>query len=534
MRRLRPILFYTLLLAAVSGAIAWMLHVPPRPERAYRAAPAQAIWISRHRNLAGRWREMARNPLLRQAAGLFGADPAGWDAWIQDRALADWMRRLGRFDLVLCAWPEGRDAPWAFTVSAWIGSESQTFRLWLQAGRVPGVMPAGEYGGRRLWSIPSTTSADGRRLFFALEEGLWIAAWSRHPGTLCRALDAYDGVPGRHPAAAALFAETADDAGRWNLGIGPGPDEARIRIREWSGRRLVIAADLEGWDEMTPAPDSPGCPPERLASGWGLSPEMIVACDWRWLRDRMPWDGPWRTELKALADREFRGPMAIALFGAPLWGRMQGLRTPGLAAMAELRDPAAFDAALGEAMDRVNARAPWGLIAGADLHAPGLRVFEASGATAYRNLPAGERAAYTLRDGWLWAAVSADTLRGMMAPASAANGVDERRALPLDVMPWRDAMMPGAPVRAWLDIERSARTLRMAIALYELQQVASGVTAETPGLRFARQLQRGLDRAGAWSVGSVRASPEAGRMRLECTVEAARPPPAPDPADAEE
>ena len=44
----------------------------------------------------------------------------------------------------------------------------------------------------------------------------------------------------------------------------------------------------------------------------------------------------------------------------------------------------------------------------------------------------------------------------------------------------------------------------------------------------------GLDRAGAWSVGSVRASPEAGRMRLECTVEAARPPPAPDPADAEE
>ena len=29
MRRLRPILFYTLLLAAVSGAIAWMLHVPP-------------------------------------------------------------------------------------------------------------------------------------------------------------------------------------------------------------------------------------------------------------------------------------------------------------------------------------------------------------------------------------------------------------------------------------------------------------------------------------------------------------------------
>ena len=75
MRRLRPILFYTLLLAAVSGAIAWMLHVPPRPERAYRTAPAQAIWISRHRNLAGRWREMARNPLLRQAAGLFGADP---------------------------------------------------------------------------------------------------------------------------------------------------------------------------------------------------------------------------------------------------------------------------------------------------------------------------------------------------------------------------------------------------------------------------------------------------------------------------
>ncbi|MBP7276129.1 MAG: hypothetical protein KBA51_08000 [Kiritimatiellae bacterium] len=534
MHRLRPILFYALLLVSVAGAIAWMLHVPTRPERAYRAAPAQAVWISRHRNWAGRWPEMSRSPLLRQMNDMFGAEPAAWDALLRDPSLADWIRRLGRFDIVLCAGPEQRGAPWAFTLSAWIGSESQTFRLWIQAGRAPGIVPAGDYGGRRLWSMPSTKSADGRQLFFALEEGLWIASWSAQPGALCRALDAYDGVVERHPAAAALSAETADDAGWWNLGIGPGPDAARLRIREWTDRRLVVAAELEGWQEMTAAPESPGCPPERLASAWGLSPEMIVACDWRWLREWLPWDGPWRTELKAVADRELRGPMAIALFGAPLWGRWQGLRIPGLAAMAELRDPAALETALGEAMDRVNARAPWGLISGADLHAPGMRVFEASGAGAYRERPAGERAAYTLRDDWLWAAVSAETLRGLMDPAAAANGVDERRSLPLEVMPWRDAMAPGAPVRVWLDIERSSRTLRMAIALYELQQVAAGVTTETPGLRFARQLQRRVDQSGAWSSLHIRARPESGRMSLECAIEMARPPSASGSERAEE
>lgn len=520
MRSLRPILFYILLLASVAASVWWMLHVPSRPERAYRAVPGQAVWVSRHRNLAARWDRMLRHPLCDKIAALAGLAPDEWSKLKRDRSTAEWIHRLGRSDTVISAWPEYRGGPWTIAFSAWIGSESQTFRWWLQSGRVRGVERAGEYGGRPLWRIPSAGDPEGRQLFFVLEEGLWIAAWGRHPRELCRMLDAYDGARERNPVRIELQAMAEDDVAWCNLGAGPGPDEMRIVVRDWTPARFHAVADLDGWEGMPAATSPAGCPPERIRAGWGSSPEMLLTCDWKWAREWLTGAAPWIVELRALADRELKGPMALAMFGAPLWGRLSGLRTPGIGIMAELRDPDGADAAIRHAMDRLNARVPLGLIAGEDLMAPGVRVFEASGSAAYRDRPEGERAAYAIRDGWLWASLSADTLRGLAGPAAVTNGVDERRALPLEAMPWRTAMDPTAPVSAWMDLERSGRTLRMAIAIYELGQAASGADPNSASMRWAQRLRGMMDQLEPLSQISLRVYPEDGRMRMEGSLDA--------------
>ncbi len=520
MRCLRPIIFYSLLLAAMAASVWWMFHVPVRPGRVYRAVPEQAVWVSRHRHLAERWELISRHPLLDKIAALAGITPEEWLRIKSDRTTAEWIRRLGRSETVISAWPEYRGGPWTVALAAWIGSESQTFRWWLQSGRVPGVRRAGEYGGRPLWCIPSADDPDGRQLFFVLEEGLWLATWSRHPRELCRVLDAYDGTRERSPARTALQAMAEDDVAWCSLGAGPGPDEIRMLVREWNPARFHARVDLDGWEGMPAASASAGCPPARIAAGWGRSPEMLLMCDWKWGREWLRGTAPWITELRGLADRELKGPLALAMFGAPLWGRWSGLRTPGIALMAELRDPAAAEGAIRDSMDRLNARVPWGLIAGDDLSAPGVRVFEASGASAYRDRPSSERAAYAIRDGWLWASISADTLRGLAGPAAITNGVNERRALPLESMPWMASMDPGAPVSAWLDLERSGRTLRMAIALYELGQAASGARPQSASMRWAERLRNMMNQCEPLSQISLRAYPEDGRMRIECALDA--------------
>lgn len=520
MRHLRPIAFYTLLLAAMAMSVWWMLHVPARPGRAYRAIPEQAVWVSRHRNLAARWDQISRHPLLDKMAALAGITPEEWARMKNARATTEWIHRLGQSEAVISAWPEYRGGPWTVALAAWIGSESQTFRWWLQSGRVPGVVRAGEYGGRPLWCISSAGDPEGRQLFFVLEEGLWLAAWSRHPRELCHVLDAYDGARERNPAGIELRAMAEDDVAWCNLGAGPGPDGLRMVVREWTPTRFHAVVDLDGWEGMPAAPAPAGCPPGRIAAGWGSSPEMLLMCDWKWIREGLRGAAPWITELRNLADHQLKGPLALAMFGAPLWGRLSGLRTPGLALMAELREPEATEGAIRNSMDHLNARVPWGLIAGDDLTAPGVRVFEASGARAYRDRPSSERAAYAIRDGWLWASLSADTLRGLAGPAATTNGVDERRALPLESMPWKSAMDPQAPVSAWLDLERSGRTLRMAMAIYELGQAASGADPHSATMQWTQRLRSMMDQLEPLSQISLRAYPEAGRMRLDCTVDA--------------
>jgi hypothetical protein len=515
MRRARQVLIGIILAATTAATLVWIDTMPHRPHRLYRAVPIHARWVSRHLDLAGRDDAWTRHPLTVRAAEAMGYAPDDWRAWTESAAFRGWLERLCPEETVVAGWTSHETGEWVWMASSWIGARSARFRWALQAGRVPGVQPAGDYAGRRLWEIATGADARGARLFFALEEGILIAAWAAQPRELCRALDAYDGTMPRHPEAPLLREAAAPDAAWWMPRGGPA-QRWTLQLTEWTDRRIALAAQAVGWDGMT-ASSFPGDAPasERLAAAWGSSPELILAADAPWLLRRLPVDAPLPAEFRALFEAQLTGPGAVAVFGTPLWGRWFGLRVPGVAVLTDLRDAPAWEVALHEAKDRINARTDWGLIVGADPLAEGVRIFEVSGEGLYGSLPAGERAAYAVRGDGLWLAMSADTLRGLIGPAALTNGVQERRARALSTMPWLAALSTPAPVRGWVDLERAPRTLRTALGLADLRQIAAGAPPDAPARARIRAARAGVDAVEGFSELGFRAWPGDGMLELE-------------------
>lgn len=484
----RRLLFYPMLLAVIAACGKWCVSVPYHPERLPNTIPSEARWVSLHRSLSDRWISVAAHPAVQRAVAGAGYDPQAWVSFVVSKSVRHWVSKLGADDLYVAGWPGRPGGPWTWMASSWIGAESQRFRWMLQAGRVPGVCASGDYAGRRIWRLDAAPSApETRRLYFALEEGIVLATFSEQPRDLCRALDAYDGTYPRSAGAARLSSEHTADAAVWNLGIGPGPDVAHIQISEWSGERMVVRTQWTGWEGLQPVdPETAGCGPQARAPAgttahfWGCAPEALVWADWQSVKRLLSPRDSLSREMLILGDADFHGPVTFALFGSPLWGRFFGLRTPGLVVAAKLKDDSDFMGDLANAMDRLNAQSQWGLIAGADPAAPAIRIFEAPGAGRYSMLPPGERSAFVVSNGWMCAALGADTLRGLFGPAASTNGMAALRdTKPAEAMPWHGAAQVDAPWRAWVDIERGAGTLRMAAAVLDLKVMASGATPES-------------------------------------------------------
>lgn len=422
-------------LAGVLSAIGalWLLHVPRRPERVFRAAPAMADWVSLHDRPAERADDLLASAPARVAAESIGLSPTQWAAVSSDPALRVWLRRLADRRVLIASvpLPSGQRAVYAISD---IGARAVRLRWMLKMGALPAFQRFGAHSGRTLWTMDLPVEDEVYRIAVTFEEGLFLAVASADPRDLVLALEAYDGnlpsLAGTPVAKRLLAADNTPDRGWWRgKGFGPG-GAAWVYVESADAETTAGRVEFPEWSERLPRP-APRSAQNAAPPLFRPKPFARLTFDPEWAADqlqRLSLPGP-AVLLLDYVRRETTAPAELALFGGDYSGRLFGMKTPAIAMAATLRRPDAAAAALQERMDRINAiyRTAVSLGPAPDPAGPLLAV-TISSLPFYSSLPTGEQAAVAFRQDRIYAATNLDSLRAILAarqddsPASPPSG----------------------------------------------------------------------------------------------------------------
>jgi hypothetical protein len=504
-RFFRPKRLLTLLLLAVAAAVSawWLVHVPYDPLAIYRPVPASATLVGRHLRLPERWGDLLANPLalaLLRTAGVETEDAAELADDPESRA---WFEKLAGREGTLAYLPGRFGRPPAWMAVSHLGGQSQKLRWQLSLFRVPGFERMRAFPGRSVWRVEAPDLEPGQHLAVAFGEGVLMACVSADLLAIEEVLAAYDGrgqrLLEREPAFA-RFAQ-ADDRAL--------PD--RFWFRDESGyaapQEPGIAVDVPVLraDAMRLAATTKGAelvPEDRvsavdwtpLANRLGAAPCLAAtvrrdALLQIWNRSDLTRNA--RHALRMVLDVATADRLALVAMDGDLGGRLTfgvmrllgaGVRVPTLMLATPAPDPAAAQAAIQHVLDASNARYRAAFVLKPmALPAATLYVLESAGRDEWVDeLPLADRPAYAVLDGWLLASSNLGALQKLAeAPASAGA------AAPAWVRPLE---RPGA-VAAWLDLVRSGKAAKGAIATWSIVQVATGGDAE---------IGRRLNEAKAW------------------------------------
>jgi len=145
-------LWFWILAAAFAWAMFfWVTHVPYRPDRLFRAIPANSAWISVHDGLAARWAGLSGNPLIMTVLNACGIDLETQAMLAADKDFQSWLRIARSRPLFLLFSVRGSRHGWS--PAGWGGTVSGC------AGCSPG---------------PGSTRAGVRAAIRAAFFGLWI------------------------------------------------------------------------------------------------------------------------------------------------------------------------------------------------------------------------------------------------------------------------------------------------------------------------------------------------------------------------
>ena len=235
----RRIIFW-IFLCLFSGLIVFYLAwVPYQPANLYRAIPAQAMLVSSHQNLAGRWHELATNVIIKAFITPSAMSPDQQRKLAGALKMRQWISRLARKETVIAYVPALspiREPIWVF--ASWIGSASQYLRWLLCVKHIPGLDRMANYcAGRPIWSFRQPLTPSGLRLSLAFGEGIFLACLSRNPDAMQHVIMAYEGLAPSiassasiHPATRPCGYSTTNTTRK----TGPGPlHSAHVRDHGW-------------------------------------------------------------------------------------------------------------------------------------------------------------------------------------------------------------------------------------------------------------------------------------------------------------
>lgn len=472
--------FWLLLAAGAALSAWWLLYVPCDSARLYSAVPAHATFVSRHRDLASRWRDFSANPFARSLLGALGLTQEELDAFRDDPVAQRWARRLLGRDAAVAFVPGlGDYADPAWVIVSWIGGRSQRLRWQLSWARSGEYTRCAPHRGRPYWVVESAVFESGEKLTVALVEGMIVGCISKHVGAMREVLDTYDGL---FPSVA-VRADFPGPGNGWGDPLAP--DRGWVYaggLGTWAyvGSRslayefsVLQPSGLVGqvcW--RAPRATGPVAPDRRTTAGlaglFGDLPLALLLLDRNMVwADARPAAGPALLNVvREIAVEQRADTIMLCILGDAYSGRFKGIKVPTVVAGIPVADETKALAAVKKALDRANARRQLGLIPREvpDGAAP-LFAIEGTKENAYGGLPLEERFAYAAREGWLLAASSLGGLRRLMAGRGAgrlSQGAAEPR--------WaKDMGDVQAPFYGWIDLALGGKALRLAVTTYSLK-----------------------------------------------------------------
>ncbi|NLG35005.1 MAG: hypothetical protein GX548_06600 [Lentisphaerae bacterium] len=484
-RLLRPKRLATLALLAVSVAVGvwWLGYIPYDPMAIYRPVPASASVVGRHLALPDRWGDLLANPLALAMMRTAGADPeeAAW--LIEDEASRQWFEKLAGREGVLAYRPGRFGLPPAWMAVSHLGGESQKLRWQLSLFDVPGFERMTQFPGRLVWRVETPDLPPSEHLVIAFGEGVILACLSENPLAMSEVLGAYDGTVRRlleEELSFKRFAEGDDRRQPDRLWVRDptefAPDAAPglvVNIPVLRGEAMSLSVESEGMDIV---PETAGIRADlgRLGDVLGGAPCAAAlvpreALEHWALQGGIPSDV--RHALRMIL--EVAGPHLAVVFmdgkmgGRLAWGAMSslglsGLRVPTLLLATPVSGDAAAAAAIQRVLDRSNARHRAAFVlrpltqGGVTMH-----VLESAGGDEWVDaLARSDRPAYAVRDGWLLASSNLDALQKLVRGGETVPGAT-----------WTESLHGEEAVSAWLDLARSGKVARDAMATWSMAQM---------------------------------------------------------------
>lgn len=512
--------FATVLLAGVlaAGCVWWVLHVPYQPQRLFRAVPAQATFVSRHKELGQRWDQVYANPLIVSLFMTAGVKPSVLREWADDPEIRRWFDRLAGRDAVVAYLPprySHGDPTWI--VASWLGGGSQRLRWQLSWQKPKEFIRREAHHGHVFWRVMTQDIEPGMVLTVALVEGMLIGCLSDSEERMIEVLDTWDGLypslEGRAKHSSfmpahmstgvwdAVWMESAGFTG-WKRGKHP------VGLEFYEITRTSLACRAYALGAQAPRADSTGDWP-ALARLLGEAPIAIASFPLPWLIRMSGEDiGVWQGVLLRLANDQESQIAVLALLGNDFAGRLAGIRVPAAVVAIPLAHPDQAAQQLREELDFVNARSRWGLIPypWQRVGETEIVVIEGTGQNLYASLPPDEKPAYAVSGSWLLCASQAHVLRRLLSPQGDSS------ATPC----WRKAVPDAAPFWVWGDFALGQDALRLAFSAYAFKLMLENKGADSSRRERLNEWKAWLDAFEPLQQCAVRAEPwSAGGLMLD-------------------
>ena len=488
-RFFRPKRLLTLALLAVSIGVGvwWVGTIPYDSLSIYRPIPASATLVGRHLKLPTRWDDLLANPLalaLMRTAGVRTEDVSGL---VADEESRKWFEKLAGREGILAYLPGRFGGPSAWMATSYLGGESQKLRWQLSLFKVPGFTRMKQFPGRAVWRVDSPDLEPGQHLVIAFGEGVLMACLSQSPLAIAEVLAAYDGNVRRlmeeEPAFDRFVHEDnrtvpdrlwiRDESSR-DLVKSPG---VSVDIPVLRGDRISLSASAEavwpvpgdragqvGLDSLT-----------RLLGEAPCAAAMVKPEVLQQLLSQPELRGDMRHAVRMMAevatDRVAVVFMDGDMGGRLAWGVMSslglsGLRVPTLLLATPAPDAAAVEGAIQRMLDSSNARYRAAFMVQPVSEPPTtIQVLESAGGNEWvDSLAKSDRPAYAVVEGWLLVSSNLSALQKLVQ-ASAAGGGDAQ------VPAWAAPVDRAAAVACWIDLARTGKLARDAIATWSMAQM---------------------------------------------------------------
>ena len=464
----RALFFWPLAVGFTVACAAWLFFVPRQMERLPRAIPASADFLSAHHDLNSRWDSAVAHPLLSGLANSLGLEPDTLARLKSDAAFRRLLAMIASDDVLVAHVPMMRstgEPAWVF--SAWLGGYSQRARWLLKSLQRPELKRAAARNGWLVW-VWTPRELKGQRVTFALVEGMLVGCVARETLGIDDVLAGVDGhavTLSDRPWLALTERVGALDRGwfrnargaffPWQLELTEGGLKARVET-PWETPAQESGVATGGVTGLT-----------GLAGLVGSRAVAAAVLDRTWFRHwvRQGLTNAVGHEVAGLAGPVGEGPVGLALLGGDYSGRFMAVRLPTLL-VGIAGSPVAQTRHVLDALDRLNARTRWGLVAAPLLveNAPAFAI-ESTGESLYASMNREEHLAYTPTPDGLVFASNLSVLERLLRERTAGAATNRP--------PWLDdvSRAQAGHVRAslWFNAVEGARVVRLGVTAWSLK-----------------------------------------------------------------